>query len=64
MPKRGGASLELNHLQIRKGGNPRVHIKVEKVGKLVQEGMDLKDISRTLGVSRTTVSKYIYINMI
>lgn len=43
----------------RKGGNPRVHIEVEEVGKLVQEGMPLKDIARTLGVSRTTVSKYI-----
>lgn len=43
----------------RKGGNPRVHIEVEEVGKLVQEGMHLKDIARTLGVSRTTVSKYI-----
>lgn len=43
----------------RKGGNPRVHIEVEEVGKLVQGGMHLKDIARTLGVSRTTVSKYI-----
>lgn len=43
----------------RKGGNPCVHIEVEEVGKLVQEGMHLKDIARTLGVSRTTVSKYI-----
>ncbi|RHL10409.1 MULTISPECIES: helix-turn-helix domain-containing protein [Bacteroides] len=43
----------------RKGGNPRVHIEVEEVNKLVQEGMHLKDIARTLGVSRTTVSKYI-----
>lgn len=43
----------------RKGGNPRVYIEVEEVGKLVQEGMHLKDIARTLGVSRTTVSKYI-----
>lgn len=43
----------------RKGGNHRVHIKAEEVGKLVQEGMHLKDIARTLGVSRTTVSKYI-----
>lgn len=43
----------------RKGGNPRVLIEVEDVSKLVQEGMHLKDIARTLGVSRTTVSKYI-----
>lgn len=43
----------------RKGGNPRVHIEAEEIGKLVQEGMHLKDIARTLGVSRTTVSKYI-----
>ena len=43
----------------RKGGNPRVDIEVEEVNKLVQEGMHLKDIARTLGVSRTTVSKYI-----
>ena len=43
----------------RKGGNPSVHIEVEEVNKLVQEGMHLKDIARTLGVSRTTVSKYI-----
>ena len=43
----------------KKGGNPRVHIEAEEIGKLVQEGMHLKDIARTLGVSRTTVSKYI-----
>lgn len=42
----------------RKGGNPRVHIEVEEMRKLVQSGMLLKDISKNLGVSRTTVAKY------
>ena len=47
----------------RKGGNPRVHIEVEEVNKLVQEGMHLKDIARTLGVSRTTAVSYTHLTL-
>lgn len=44
---------------LRKGGNTHVKVDVEEVRSLVQSGMYLKDIAKKLGVSKTTVDKYI-----
>ena len=44
---------------LRKGGNAHVKVDVEEVRSLVQSGMYLKDIAKKLGVSKTTVDKYI-----
>lgn len=44
---------------LQKGGNAHVKVDVEEVRSLVQSGMYLKDIAKKLGVSKTTVDKYI-----
>lgn len=44
---------------LQKGGNAHVKVDVEEVRYLVQSGMYLKDIAKKLGVSKTTIDKYI-----
>lgn len=44
---------------IQKGRNTRNRVEVEEVRTLVQSGMFLKDIAKRLGVSKTTIDKYI-----
>lgn len=44
---------------LQKGGNAHVKVDVEEVRSLVQSGMYLKDIAKKLGVSKTTVDKYV-----
>ncbi|WP_294590763.1 hypothetical protein [uncultured Bacteroides sp.] len=44
---------------LQKGGNAHVKVDVEELRSLIQSGMYLKDIAKKLGVSKTTVDKYI-----
>ena len=43
----------------QKEGKTRVRVDVEEVRTLVKSGMYLKDIAKRLGVSKTTIDKYI-----
>ncbi|WP_300701292.1 helix-turn-helix domain-containing protein [Bacteroides sp.] len=42
-----------------RGSNFRVSIDVEELRTFVQSGMHLKEIAKKMGVSKTTVEKYI-----
>lgn len=52
-------SLKLGTIIKKKGGATNVDIDVKKLREMVYEGMSLRDIACKLGVSRTTISKYI-----
>ena len=43
----------------KKGGTECKPVDVEQIREFVQDGMYLKDIAKRLGVSKTTVDKYI-----
>lgn len=49
--------LGITRVSERRGG-PDIHVDVEEIKSLVVVGISPKEIARQLGISRTTVSKY------